>query len=84
LEKESCRNWKMYKDRQAIDYLNDILESIEDIREFTAGMNYNAFIKDRKTMKAVVRSLEVIGEAAKNIPGFLRENHPEIPWQETI
>jgi uncharacterized protein with HEPN domain len=47
-------------------------------------MNYNTFIKDRKTMKAVVRSLEVIGEAAKNIPGLLRESHPEIPWQEII
>ncbi|MCX6698610.1 MAG: DUF86 domain-containing protein, partial [Methanomicrobiales archaeon] len=74
----------MYKDRQAIDYLNDILESIEDIREFTAGMNYDTFIKDRKTMKAVVRSLEVIGEAAKNVPIPLKEGHAEIPWQEII
>jgi uncharacterized protein with HEPN domain len=74
----------MYKDRQAIDYLNDILESIEDIREFTDGMNYDTFIKDRKTMKAVVRSLEVIGEAAKNVPIPLKEGHTEIPWQEII
>ncbi len=74
----------MYKNRQALDYLNDIIESIEDIRDFTAGMSYDVFIKDKKTMKAVVRSLEVIGEAAKNIPTTLKENHAEIPWQEIV
>lgn len=74
----------MYKNRQAFDYLNDIIESIKDIRDFTAGMSYDVFIKDKKTMNAVVRSLEVIGEAAKNIPTTLKENHAEIPWQEIV
>ena len=51
----------MYKDRNVIDYLNDILESIKDIRNFTAVMDCENFINDRKTMNAVVRSLEIIG-----------------------
>ena len=54
----------MSEERILLDYLNDILESISDIKEFTAGMTQENFSKDKKTIKAVVRSLEVIGEAA--------------------
>jgi uncharacterized protein with HEPN domain len=74
----------MYKDRQALDYLNDILESIEDIKEFTSGMSYDDFIKDKKTAKAVVRSLEIIGEAAKKIPEPLKEANTDVPWHEIV
>jgi uncharacterized protein with HEPN domain len=51
----------MSEERILLDYLNDILESISDIKEFTAGMTQESFSKDKKTIKAVVRSLEVIG-----------------------
>lgn len=47
-------------------------------------MFYENFIEDKKTIKAVIRSLEVIGEAANKIPLDVRESYPEIPWQEII
>lgn len=74
----------MSEERVLLDYLNDILESIADIREFTAGMNRESFCNDKKTIKAVVRSLEVIGEAVNKVPQHIRARYPEIPWQETI
>ncbi|HHT9106831.1 MAG TPA: HepT-like ribonuclease domain-containing protein [Candidatus Wujingus californicus] len=74
----------MSEERQLQDYLNDIIESISDIREFTKGMTYEDFTKDRKTIKAVVRSMEIIGEAVNKIPQHIRGNYPEIPWQEIV
>jgi uncharacterized protein with HEPN domain len=74
----------MSEKRILTDYLNDILESIADIRDFTAGTTKEDFYKDKKTIKAVVRSLEVIGEAASKMPQNVRDSYPEIPWQETI
>jgi uncharacterized protein with HEPN domain len=74
----------MSKARLLLDYLNDILESIADIREFTEGMDRERFSGDKKTVKAVVRSLEVIGESANKLPDHLKDRYPEISWQETI
>lgn len=74
----------MSEDRLLLDYLNDILESIDDIKEFTAGMTREGFSVDKKTIKAVVRSLEIIGEAAGKIPQHIREKYLEIPWQEIM
>ncbi|MBI3601043.1 MAG: DUF86 domain-containing protein [Nitrospinae bacterium] len=74
----------MSEDRLLQDYLNDILESIADIRDFTAGMAKERFYVDKKTIKAVVRSLEVIGEAVSKIPQYLRNNYQETPWEEII
>jgi uncharacterized protein with HEPN domain len=48
----------MYDQRQSVDYLNDILESIQDIRAFTKDMTYEDFAEDRKTLKAVIRCFE--------------------------
>ncbi len=74
----------MSKERILLDYLNDIIESIADIKEFTAGMTRESFSIDKKTIKAVVRSLEVIGEAANKLPDDVRDGYPEISWQEII
>ncbi|MDR4498504.1 MAG: DUF86 domain-containing protein [Candidatus Scalindua sp.] len=74
----------MSKDRQILDYLNDILESIADIKEFVRELSYENFIEDKKTIKAVIRSLEVIGETANKIPVDIKKRYPEIPWQEII
>jgi len=63
------------------DYLDDILESISDIRTFIANMSYEEFIRDKKTINAVIRSLEVIGEAVKKIPQEVRQKHPDLPWK---
>ena len=58
------------------DYVQDILDSINDIENFIKGMNFNDFKNDRKTINAVIRSIEVIGEASKKIPKSIRERHP--------
>ena len=53
---------------EVLDYLDDILEAVEKIEQFTEGMDYEEFTADPKTVDAVLRNFEVIGEAAKNIP----------------
>ncbi|RLF78916.1 hypothetical protein DRN32_06000 [Thermococci archaeon] len=65
-------------------FLQDILESIERIEEYTEGYDFETFTKDRKTVDAVLRNLEIIGEAAKHIPENIRMQHPEIPWKRVI
>jgi uncharacterized protein with HEPN domain len=64
------------------DYREDILQALTDAREFTQGMDLAAFTADRKTVCAVVRCLEVIGEAVKKIPVELRDRRSEVPWTE--
>lgn len=68
--------------REVRDYLADILQAIGDIRSYTGGLTVDAFREDRKTQQAVIRCLEVVGEATKKIPFPLRELHPDTPWQE--
>lgn len=56
------------KKRDYSDYLQDIMDSINAVDEFMRGIQYEDFKKDRKTIFAVIRGIEVIGEASKNIP----------------
>jgi uncharacterized protein with HEPN domain len=58
------------------------LEAINDIENFVANITYEEFIKDRKTLNAVVRSIEIIGEASKNLPDSLKIKYAELPWKE--
>ncbi|MEK9150110.1 MAG: DUF86 domain-containing protein [Candidatus Desantisbacteria bacterium] len=67
--------------REIGDYIKDIIESMEKAQNFVAGIYYEEFIEDEKTIFAVVRALEIIGEAVKNIPKDVRGNYPEIPWK---
>ncbi len=60
--------------------LDDILEAVNRIEDYTAGMDKFQFQADRKTIDAVVRNLEIIGEAAKNIPPDVRALSPNVPW----
>lgn len=62
-------------------YLTDIVEAIEKIERYTNGMSYEQFSDDDKTKDAVVRNLEVIGEAAKNIPGSDKNKHSSVNWK---
>lgn len=55
------------KTRDYMDYLQDILDAVNDTENFVDDMTYEEFIKNRKTLNAVVRSIEIIGEASKNI-----------------
>lgn len=63
-------------------YLKDILAAIESIENFIAGMDLAAFERDDKTSSAVLRKLEIIGEAVKQIPEEIRRAYPQIPWRE--
>ena len=63
------------------DYIADILNSIAEIEDFKRGMTYSTFAQDRKTVNAVIRSLEVLGEATKRIPEAIRNKYPDIPWK---
>ena len=69
------------KRRTYLDYVNDILLAISDIEDFTKGMDFSSFSKDKKTINAVIRSLEVMGEAAKKIPKEIRDKYSEIPFK---
>ncbi|MBI2445939.1 DUF86 domain-containing protein [Candidatus Micrarchaeota archaeon] len=63
-------------------YLDDILESILLIREYVRGMDRDDFNANMQTKDAVLRRLEIIGEAVKNIPESIRVQHPKMPWKE--
>lgn len=63
-------------------FLEDILMAMSRIAEYLDKMNFAAFKQDYKTVDAVIRNFEVIGEASKNLPVELKEKYPEIPWQE--
>jgi len=72
------------KKHENIDYFRDILDSIIEIEKFVKGLDYSNFKTDRKTILAVIRDIEVIGEAAKNISRAIRKNYPEIPWKDIV
>lgn len=63
-------------------YLKDILAALESIEKFVAGMDVETFEADDKTTSAVMRKLEMIGEAVKQVPDEIREKHSEVPWKE--
>jgi uncharacterized protein with HEPN domain len=74
----------MSDERTILDYLEDISNAIMDIRSFVHDMTAEAFMADKKTVNAVVRSLEVIGEATGKIPRDVRMRYPDVPWDEII
>ena len=63
-------------------FLRDILASVELIERYTAGVTYEAFLGDQQLQDSVVRRLEIIGEAVKNLPQDLRDRHPHVPWKK--
>ena len=63
-------------------YLNDIWESIIAIEEYTQPITEEDFYENRQAQDAIVRRLEIIGEAVKNIDDDFRKNYPEIPWKK--
>lgn len=65
-------------------YIDDMLEGMEKIKRYTQNMTYNDFVLDEKTQDAVLRNLEVIGEAAKNTPQNIRDKIRNIPWKNII
>lgn len=63
-------------------YLDDILDAITQIRLYVSGMSQEEFAKDRKTQDAVVRNLEIIGEAAGKLPEEVLKRAPQIEWRK--
>jgi len=63
-------------------YLRDILQNMQDAEEFIQGLSYDQFTADKKTFNAVLRSIEIVGEAAKHVPDSVRSKYPAIPWKE--
>lgn len=63
------------------DFLLDSREAIRRITEYVAAVQYEIFIGDIKTQDAVIRNLEILGEATKHLTEELKTNHPEIPWK---
>jgi len=62
-------------------YLDDVLLALEKIESYTKTMTKEEFMKDEKTIDAVIRNFTVLGEAVKNIPSSVRNEHRGIPWR---
>lgn len=65
-------------------YLDDIPEAVGQVRRYAAGLNYEGFAADRKTQDAVVRNLEIIGEAARRLPEPTKAAATDIEWRKII
>ena len=71
----------MSSDRDIRDYLVDMIDALQDIDQFTQGMSYDDFCNDKKTIYAVTRGFEILGEAAKHIDDDVRSRYPRVPWR---
>ena len=67
--------------REHVDYLQDIVDMMAKVEQFTTGMTFEEFMGDDKTIFAIVRALEIVGEATKHIPAAIRTRHPDLPWR---
>lgn len=67
--------------REIGDFVEDIINAMNKALQFVEGISYDEFTQDSKTVFAVVRAIEIIGEAVKNIPEDVREKYPEVPWK---
>ena len=63
------------------EFLSDIREALQRSMQYVAGMGYESFVVDTKTQDAVIRNLEILGEATKNLSEELRAKYPNVPWR---
>ena len=75
-EGQTSREWRFYVD--------DMISFAERVLSYTGGMNQASFVASGLTYDATLRNLELIGEAARNIPGEIRAGYPEVPWRLLI
>ena len=71
-------------EKNPLIFIDHILESISDINLFIKDINKERFCKNKEKINAVVRSLEIIGEAAKNLQTSFRDNYQNVPWKKII
>ena len=72
------------KTRDPRMYIEDILDAIDKIEGYIKGLEYEEFIQNDMVVDAIIRNLEVIGEASKNVPEDVRNNYPDVPWKKMI
>ena len=72
----------MSEEREHLDYVRDIRDNFACALRFVEGMSYEQFLCDEKTKYAVVRALEIVGEATKHVPARVRKNYPDGPWKQ--
>jgi uncharacterized protein with HEPN domain len=63
-------------------YVEDIIDAINSIEEYTRDLTYEGFVKDKRTVDAVVRNFEIVGEATKHIPERVRKEYTSVPWRD--
>lgn len=69
-------------ERDQILFLEDIVLSMQRVEEYVAGSDFRHFKQDYKTVDAVIRNFEVIGEASKNLSDAIKDKYPHVPWKE--
>lgn len=67
--------------REDSERLKDIREAIQRVESYVSGLSYEDFLDDTKTQDAVIRNIEIMGEAAKGVSEAVRETLPSIPWR---
>ena len=70
------------KDRDNLLFVEDALVNLQHAVEYTGGMNLDSFLKDRKTQDAVIRCIEIAGEAAHNVADAIKEKYPDVDWND--
>ncbi len=68
--------------RTSLEYLADALEHMLVAGSFLRGMGFESFVEDKRTVFAVERAIEIVGEASRHIPDEVRARFPEIPWRD--
>ncbi len=71
-------------ERKVLFFVLDMLEAIEKIERYTSGQTYETFVVHDMMLDAVVRNLEIIGEAARHIPEELRRKYPDVDWRRVV
>ena len=63
-------------------YLEDIKQAIVSIETYSRGLNFDKLKKDKMIIDAIIRNMEIIGEASKNIPSDIKKDNPEVEWKK--
>jgi uncharacterized protein with HEPN domain len=74
----------MSEKKDVFIFIEHILENIEDIEKFSKGISEKEFEEDSMVQKAVIKSIEIIGEASKNISGDIKRKYSSVPWKDII
>ena len=70
--------------KESLIFIEHILQNIEDIDSFMRGVSKDELKKNKEKLNAIVRSIEIIGEATKNLPESFKNKYPKIPWKKII